>query len=81
MPCTFRIMINYQDDIIIYFFLDSHAQAIASIKAFAHWLSQFYNETHKVNLDKDKFASLVSTLLESIVPMFSKEVQLHYNIL
>lgn len=58
------------------FFLvsDRHAQAIASIKAFAHWLSQFYSETQKVNLDKDKFSSLISTLLDSIVPMFSKEV-------
>lgn len=57
---------------------DRHAQAISSIQAFAHWLSQFYSETHKVNLDKDKFASLISTLLDSIVPMFSKEVNSYY---
>lgn len=55
-------------------FVGVHAQAISSIQAFAHWLSQFYSETHKVNLDKDKFASLISTLLDSIVPMFSKEI-------
>lgn len=61
-----------------WFSFDRHAQAISSIQAFAHWLSQFYSETHKVNLDKDKFASLISTLLDSIVPMFSKEVNSYY---
>lgn len=75
--CSFRSTFIYTF-FLKWFYFDRHAQAISSIQAFAHWLSQFYSETHKVNLDKDKFASLISTLLDSIVPMFSKEVNSYY---
>ncbi|XP_062586944.1 exportin-6-A-like [Saccostrea cucullata] len=57
-------------------FVGIHAQAIPSVKAFAYWLSQCYSETQKVNLDGDKIVhvSLISTLLDSIVPKLSKEI-------
>lgn len=84
LKIIFRRFVPFRSTFIYTFFLkwfyfDRHAQAISSIQAFAHWLSQFYSETHKVNLDKDKFASLISTLLDSIVPMFSKEVNSYYQ--
>lgn len=50
------------------------AQAIASVKAFCHWLSQFYNEVNKEPQMKEKFISRITTLLDALMPLFSSQV-------
>ena len=52
----------------------SHAQSIASVKAYSHWLSQYCNESLRNAQEKEKFKSLISTLLEAVVPLLSKQV-------
>ncbi|KAL5018253.1 hypothetical protein ScPMuIL_003975 [Solemya velum] len=55
-------------------FTEVHAQSIATIKAFSPWLAQFYVESERTNQEKEKFATLMSSLIDSVVPLFSKEV-------
>jgi len=57
-----------------YIFLHRHAQAIASVKAFSHWLAQYYNESQRVEAEKEKFATILSSLLESLMPLFTTKV-------
>ncbi|XP_058012882.1 exportin-6 isoform X2 [Ahaetulla prasina] len=53
--------------------IDVHAQSLAALQAYCHWLAQFYNEVHQQNLTQ--FVSLVSTALEAIAPLISSKVQ------
>ncbi|XP_071128890.1 exportin-6-like [Mytilus edulis] len=55
-------------------FQSVQAQAIASVKAFCHWLSQYYNEVNKEPQMKQKFISMMTTLLEAVTPLFSSQV-------
>lgn len=50
----------------------SHAQSLAALQAYAHWLAQFYSEVHRQN--PEQFISLVSTALEAITPLISSKV-------
>ena len=52
--------------------LHSHAQSLAALQAYAHWLAQFYSEVHRQN--PEQFISLVSTALEAITPLISSKV-------
>lgn len=54
-------------------FIEVHAQALATLKAYAHWLAQYYTEAQKIN-QQAKFASLFSTLIEAVVPLFRKQI-------
>ncbi|RLV89501.1 hypothetical protein DV515_00014837 [Chloebia gouldiae] len=49
--------------------IDVHAQSLAALQAYAHWLAQFYSEVHRQN--PEQFISLVSTALEAITPLIS----------
>ncbi|KAM9555187.1 exportin-6 isoform 4-T4 [Guaruba guarouba] len=53
--------------------IDVHAQSLAALQAYAHWLAQFYSEVHRQN--PEQFISLVSTTLEAITPLISSKVQ------
>ncbi|XP_010140061.1 PREDICTED: exportin-6-like, partial [Buceros rhinoceros silvestris] len=53
--------------------IDVHAQSLAALQAYAHWLAQFYSEVHQQN--PEQFISLVSTALEAITPLISSKVQ------
>lgn len=50
----------------------SHAQSLAALQAYSHWLAQFYSEVHRQN--PEQFISLVSTALEAITPLISSKV-------
>lgn len=52
--------------------LHSHAQSLAALQAYSHWLAQFYSEVHRQN--PEQFISLVSTALEAITPLISSKV-------
>ncbi|XP_071427530.1 exportin-6 isoform X1 [Pithys albifrons albifrons] len=53
--------------------IDVHAQSLAALQAYTHWLAQFYSEVHRQN--PEQFVSLVSTALEAITPLISNKVQ------
>uniref|UniRef100_A0A8C5SED7 Exportin 6 n=1 Tax=Laticauda laticaudata TaxID=8630 RepID=A0A8C5SED7_LATLA len=53
--------------------IDVHAQSLAALQAYCHWLAQYYSEVHQQNLTQ--FVSLVSTALEAIAPLISSKVQ------
>ena len=52
----------------------SHAQAMAAIKAYAHWLLQLYTESARTNQEKDQFYNMIVTLVESVSPLINKQV-------
>ncbi|KAK3089908.1 hypothetical protein FSP39_007563 [Pinctada imbricata] len=54
-------------------FVEVHAQSIASVKAYSHWLSQYNAESQREVQEKAKFKTLITTLLNSLVPLLSKE--------
>ncbi|XP_036369999.1 exportin-6-like isoform X2 [Octopus sinensis] len=54
-------------------FIEVHAQALATLKAFAHWLSQYHSESQKISQPL-KFTILFSTLVEATLPLFRKQI-------
>ncbi|XP_048575902.1 exportin-6 isoform X2 [Nematostella vectensis] len=54
--------------------IEVHAQALAALQAYCHWLSQFYLESQRQQQHHDKFATLVSTIINALIPLLSKEV-------
>lgn len=56
-----------------------HAQALAAIKAYAHWLGQLYTESVRTNQEKEQFYQMIVTLVDSMAPLINKQVreQLH----
>uniref|UniRef100_A0A2C9JQK7 Exportin-1/Importin-beta-like domain-containing protein n=1 Tax=Biomphalaria glabrata TaxID=6526 RepID=A0A2C9JQK7_BIOGL len=55
-------------------FIEVHAQSLAAIKAYTHWMSEFYVESLRVNQQKEEFNSLLLTVVHSITPLINKEV-------
>ncbi|XP_074053478.1 exportin-6 isoform X2 [Macrotis lagotis] len=53
--------------------IDVHAQSLAALQAYSHWLAQFYSEAHRQN--PQQFISLVSTAMEAVTPLISSKVQ------
>ncbi|XP_054036666.1 exportin-6 isoform X3 [Dryobates pubescens] len=53
--------------------IDVHAQSLAALQAYAHWLAQFYGEVQRHS--PQQFVSLISTALEAITPLISCKVQ------
>ncbi|KAJ1097279.1 hypothetical protein NDU88_002404 [Pleurodeles waltl] len=53
--------------------LDVHAQSLAALQAYSHWLAQYYSEVHRQN--PQQFVSLISTAMEAIAPLISSKVQ------
>ncbi|KAK7112089.1 exportin-6-like [Littorina saxatilis] len=55
-------------------FVQVHAQALAAIKAYSHWLLQLYTESTRTNQEKDQFYNMIVTLIESVSPLINKQV-------
>lgn len=52
--------------------IDVHAQSLAALQAYSHWLAQFYSEVQRQN--PDQFVSLISTTMEATAPLISSKV-------
>ncbi|XP_032896573.1 exportin-6 isoform X4 [Amblyraja radiata] len=52
--------------------IDVHAQSLAALQAYSHWLAQFYSEVQRQN--PDQFVSLISTAMEATAPLISSKV-------
>lgn len=55
-------------------FIQVHAQALAAIKAYAHWLGQLYTESVRSNQEKEEFYTMIVTLVDSMAPLINKQV-------
>ncbi|KAM6156221.1 exportin-6 isoform 1-T1 [Rhynchocyon petersi] len=53
--------------------IDVHAQSLAALQAYSHWLAQYYSEVHRQNTQQ--FVSLISTTMDAITPLISSKVQ------
>uniref|UniRef100_A0A4W3IDS2 Exportin 6 n=1 Tax=Callorhinchus milii TaxID=7868 RepID=A0A4W3IDS2_CALMI len=52
--------------------IDVHAQSLAALQAYSHWLAQFYSEVQRQN--PEQFVSLISTAMEATAPLISSKV-------
>ncbi|XP_060696656.1 exportin-6 isoform X2 [Hemiscyllium ocellatum] len=52
--------------------IDVHAQSLAALQAYSHWLAQFYSEVQRQN--PEQFVSLISTAMEAAAPLISSKV-------
>ena len=59
---------------LLHFFPCSHAQGLAALQAYCHWMAQYYLETHRQQQHQEKFVSLVSNAVDALVPLLNKEV-------
>ncbi|MEE6497274.1 hypothetical protein FKM82_002687 [Ascaphus truei] len=53
--------------------VDVHAQALAALQAYSHWLARFYSEVQRQN--PQQFVSIISTAMEALAPLISTKVQ------
>ncbi|WAQ95777.1 XPO6-like protein, partial [Mya arenaria] len=53
-------------------FIERHAQTLAAIKPYSHWLAQFYSESASYPEQRQKFTELISTLLDAISCLFEE---------
>ena len=51
-----------------------HAQALAAIKAYSHWLLQLYTESTRINQETDQFYNIVVTLIDTVSQLTNKQV-------
>ena len=58
----------------------SHAQALAAVHAYTHWISQYYSEAQRQGRHHDKFLPLVTNIADGVVPLIHKEVRLIFKI-
>lgn len=49
-----------------------HAQALAALQAYSHWLAQFYSEVHSQN--QSQFINLVTSAVDASSPLISAKV-------
>ena len=56
------------------FALISHAQGLAALQAYCHWMAQYYLETHRQQQHQEKFVALVSKAVDALVPLLNKDV-------
>ncbi|KAJ8364159.1 hypothetical protein SKAU_G00129900 [Synaphobranchus kaupii] len=52
--------------------IDVHAQSLAALQAYSHWLAQFYSEVQRQN--QARFVSLVTTAVDAVAPLISATV-------
>uniref|UniRef100_UPI00398EC4A9 exportin-6 isoform X2 n=1 Tax=Pristiophorus japonicus TaxID=55135 RepID=UPI00398EC4A9 len=52
--------------------IDVHAQSLAALQAYSHWLGQFYSVVQRQN--PEQFVSLISTAMEATAPLISSKV-------
>ncbi|KAJ0000863.1 hypothetical protein NQD34_005883 [Periophthalmus magnuspinnatus] len=51
---------------------DVHAQALAALQAYSHWLAQFYSEVHGQN--QSQFINLITSAVEACSPLITAKV-------
>ncbi|XP_040607738.1 exportin-6-like [Mesocricetus auratus] len=49
--------------------IDVHAQSLAALQAYSHWLAQYCSEAHRQNTQQ--FVTLISTTMDAITPLIS----------
>ena len=54
----------------------SHAQGLAALQAYCHWMAQYYLETHRQQQHQEKFVKLISNAVDALIPLLNKEVSL-----
>ena len=57
-----------------FLFLPSHAQGLAALQAYCHWMAQYYLETHRQQQHQEKFVTLISQAVDALVPLLNKDV-------
>uniref|UniRef100_A0A096MHN3 Exportin 6 n=1 Tax=Poecilia formosa TaxID=48698 RepID=A0A096MHN3_POEFO len=53
-------------------FTDVHAQALAALQAYSHWLTQFYSEVHSQN--QSQFINLITSAVNASSPLITTKV-------
>ncbi|XP_068823429.1 exportin-6 isoform X2 [Capricornis sumatraensis] len=53
--------------------IDVHAQALAALQAYSHWLAQYCSEAHRQNTQQ--FVSLISTTMDAVTPLITTKAQ------
>uniref|UniRef100_A0A3Q2EBD0 Exportin 6 n=1 Tax=Cyprinodon variegatus TaxID=28743 RepID=A0A3Q2EBD0_CYPVA len=51
---------------------DVHAQALAALQAYSHWLAQFYSEVH--NQNQSQFINLITSAVNASSPLITTKV-------
>lgn len=49
-----------------------HAQALAALQAYSHWLAQFYSEVHTQN--QSQFMNLITSAVDASSPLITAKV-------
>uniref|UniRef100_A0A3Q3KKR1 Exportin 6 n=1 Tax=Mastacembelus armatus TaxID=205130 RepID=A0A3Q3KKR1_9TELE len=52
--------------------IDVHAQALAALQAYSHWLAQFYSEVHGQN--QSQFITLITSTIDASSPLITAKV-------
>ncbi|TWW69676.1 Exportin-6 [Takifugu flavidus] len=52
--------------------IDVHAQALAALQAYCHWLAHFYSEVHSQN--QSQFISLITSAIDASSPLITAKV-------
>ncbi|XP_077590273.1 exportin-6 [Stigmatopora nigra] len=52
--------------------IDVHAQALAALQAYSHWLAQFYSEVH--NQNQSQFVNLITSAMDASSPLITTKV-------
>ncbi|CAH3162738.1 unnamed protein product [Porites lobata] len=55
-------------------FTEVHAQGLAALQAYCHWMAQYYLETHRQQQHQEKFVKLISNAVDALIPLLNKEV-------
>lgn len=67
--------VNLNFDIWV-LYCNSHAQGLAALQAYCHWMTQYYLETHRQQQHQEKFVKLISNAVDALIPLLNKEVSL-----
>lgn len=59
---------------ILHHLIEVHAQAIASVQAYSHWLIKFHNISSGESSLMEKFQSNIASALDSVVILFDPQV-------
>lgn len=49
-----------------------HAQALAALQAYSHWLARFYSEVHSQN--QSQFHNLITSTIDASSPLITAKV-------
>ncbi|KAJ8250881.1 hypothetical protein GJAV_G00214310 [Gymnothorax javanicus] len=52
--------------------IDVHAQSLAALQAYSHWLAQFYSELQRQN--QSRFVSLITSAMDASAPLVTAKV-------